>query len=293
MCVRVTIRGMWPVLAHVSLFGSLPGAVLELVLGGAYVVAAARPSPRGRRWPVSRTACYIGGLALFATAVQSPLAAHDEVPWVHSTQHLVIMMAVPPLMVLGAPMTLLLRTVSPKARREIVAVLRDPAMKSVSGRVAGVGLTVEYYATMLLVMLTPLYRLSLEHQAVHIGIHAYLLLCGLLFWMPLVGRDPTGWRPSLQVKLLVVAIGIPAYALLGILVGARSDPLGGIGSLPATHAAAWALGAGGIVLTITGLALIAAQDAGTRAGSRDRWNARRMFAMSKAMRTQQAIDRKR
>jgi len=36
--------------------------------------------------------------------------------------------------------------------------------------------------------------------------------------------------------------------------------------------------------------LLAAQRAGTRSGSRDRWNARRMFAIKRAIRTQQAID---
>ena len=150
-------------------------------------------------------------------------------------QHLVIMMVVPPLLVLGAPLTLLLRTVSPRARREIVAVLHDPAMRSVSGRVAGIGLTVEYYGIMFLVMLTPLYRWSLEYEAVHVAVHAYLLTCGLLFWMPLVGRDPAGWRPAPRVKILAIALGVPAYAALALLVGARSAPLGGLGTLAATQ----------------------------------------------------------
>jgi cytochrome c oxidase assembly factor CtaG len=229
------------------------GLALEAGLACAYLAAAARPSPRGRRWPTARTVCFVAGLVLLAVALQSPLAAHDEVPWVHSVQHLMIMMAAPPLLVLGAPLTLLLRTVSPHARREIVAVLRDPAMKSVSGRAGSIGLTVEYYATMFIVMLTPLYKLSLEHRAVHVAVHAYLLTCGLLFWMPLVGRDPAGWRPSSQAKTAMVALGLPANLALAILVGARGEPLGGIGTLGATHAAAWAIGAGGIALTLAGL----------------------------------------
>jgi cytochrome c oxidase assembly factor CtaG len=232
------------------------GLALETALAVAYVTAAARPSSRGRRWPTGRTACFLAGLALLAVALQSPLAAHDEVPWVHSLQHLMIMMAAPPLLVLGAPMTLLLRSLSPTARREIVAVLRDPAMKSVSGRAGGVGLTIEYYGTMFLVMLSPLYKLSLEHETIHIAVHLYLITCGLLFWMPLVGRDPAGWRPSRQAKTAMVALGLPANLALAILVGARGAPLGGIGTLSATHAAAWTLGAGGVTLTVAGLLLL-------------------------------------
>ena len=196
---------------------------------------------------------------------------------------------------LGAPITLLLRTVSPRARREIVAVLRDPAMKSMSGRVAGVGLTLEYYATMFLVMLTPLYRWSLEHESVHIAVHAYLLTCGLLFWMPLVGRDPAGWRPPARVKL---AHGRARRARIpgpGLDRRRAVGTVGRPGTLTATHAAGWVLGAGGIALTGAGLAARRGSAAGARTGraSRERWNERRMLAMSKAMRTQQAIEPKR
>jgi cytochrome c oxidase assembly factor CtaG len=270
------------------------GYVLEAATLALYVTAAARRSPRGNRWPLPRTLCFGAGIVLFVLAVQtSPLADNDDIPWVHCVQHLVIMMVVPPLLVLGAPMTLLLRTVSPRARREIVAVLHDPAMKAVGGPVAGIGLTLEYYGTMFLVMLTPLYRLQLQHEGIHVAVHVYLTLCGLLFWMPLIGRDPTAWRPSRRVKLLVVALGVPAYAALWLLIGTRATPLGGYGTLPATHAAGLALGAGGVVLTVAGLALVAAQRTGARVDSRERWNARRMFATSRAMATQQATERER
>jgi cytochrome c oxidase assembly factor CtaG len=233
------------------------GLAIEIAIGGLYLSAAARPSPRGNRWPRTRTACFLAGLALLAFALQlGPIAAHDETPWVHSLQHVMLMMVAPPLLVLGSPITLLLRTLSPQARREVVAVLRDPAMRSVTGRWGSVGLTLEYYGTMYLVVLTPLYKLSLEHQAIHVAIHAYLITCGLLFWMPLIGRDPAGWRPSPAFKQVMVGLGVPANLLLALIVGARSAPLGAVGTLSATHQAAWVLGAGGVVMTIAGLALL-------------------------------------
>lgn len=271
-----------PLFAHASLGVSVVGGLLLCGLAGAYAWAAARPSPRGNRWPFARTLSFLSGLALFSLAVQSPLAVHDELAWFHSAQHLLVMMVVPPLLVLGAPITLLLRTVSPRARREIVAILHDPAMKKMSGPVAGIGLTVEYHGTMFLVMLTGLYGLSLEREWVHIGVHSYLLACGLLFWMPLVGRDPAGFRPSHRAKLVMLAAGVPASILLGLLMRSRDET------------AAWVLGAGGVALTLAGLALVMAQRAGRRSGSRGLpLSRRRRFAMSRAMKTQQAMDPKR
>ncbi len=282
---------MSPPIAHVSITVTAIGLLLQAGLAVAYVTAAMRPSPRGHRWPLRRTVSFLAGLTLFALAVGPPVAAEDELLWVHAAQHLVVMMAVPPLLVLGAPLTLLLRTVSPRARHEIVAVMKDPAMKATSGRRAGIALTVEYHATMFLVLLTPLYGWSIAHESVHVAVHAYLLTCGLLFWMPLAGKDPAAWRPSFRTKLWVVAAGIPANVVLGLLVASRSDPLGGVGSLGDTQAGGWVLAAGGIALTLAGLALLVArQRAGRRSGPRLRWKARRMFAISKAMATQQATD---
>jgi hypothetical protein len=128
---------------------------------------------------------------------------------------------------------------------------------------------------------------------VHVAVHAYMLTCGLLFWTGLVGRDPTGWRPSARTKSIMVTLGIPVYLALAAIVSSRDKPLGGLGSLSATHAAAWPLAVGGVTLTFAGLVLLAAQRTGARAGSRERWNARRMFAISSAMATQQAMARKR
>lgn len=268
--------------AHASLGVSVIGGLLVCGLAVAYAWAASRPSPRGKRWPFARTLSFLTGLALFSLAVQSPLAVHDELAWFHSAQHLIVMMVVPPLLVLGAPITLLLRTVSPRARREIVAVLHDPAMKKVSGPVAGAGLTLEYHGTMFLVMLTGLYGLALEHEWVHVGVHAYLFACGVLFWIPLIGRDPAGFRPPYWAKVVMVASGVPTYILLGLLMRSRDET------------AAWVLGAGGVALTLAGLALVISQRAGRRAGSRDLpLRRRRMFAMSNAMNTQQAMDPKR
>jgi putative copper resistance protein D len=261
-----------PPFAHASLSVSLVGGLIQAVLGVAYIRAASKPSPRGNRWPFSRTLCFVGGLALFSLAIQSPLAVHDELKWFHSAQHLIVMMVVPPLLVLGSPITLMLRNASPRMRREIVGILQDPAMKKFSGPITGIGLTLEYHGTMFLVMLTGLYGYTLAHEWAHILTHSYLFLCGLLFWMPLVGRDPAGFRPPYRAKLAMVGSGLPAYVLLGVLMSGR-DP-----------SAAWVLGAGGVALTLAGLVLIGSVGAPL--------SQRRMFATSRAMKTQQAIDPK-
>ena len=70
--------------------------------------------------------------------------------------------------------------------------------------------------------------------------------------MPLIGRDPAGFRPPTWAKVVMVASGHPAYVLLGLWMSGRDET------------AAWVLGVGGVVLTLAGLVLLVAQGVGRR-----------------------------
>jgi cytochrome c oxidase assembly factor CtaG len=193
-----------------------------------YALAAARPSPRGRRWPRARTAWFIAGIALLVVCFASGLEVYEDNPTVHVVQHMLVMMAVPPLLVFGAPLTLLLRTLSRAGRRTVVGVLDDPAMRLWRGRWAGVWLCVDYYLTMYVYQLTPLRSFAENHAGVHLAVHGYFLLCGVMFWLPIAGLDPTRYRPRPRVKQAMVALGLPAFALLGAIELARGDHATGI-----------------------------------------------------------------
>jgi cytochrome c oxidase assembly factor CtaG len=75
---------------------------------------------------------------------------------------------------------------------------------------------VEYYALMFAYLLTPAYSLSLHNEFAHIVAHMLFLLCGVMFWVPVIGRDPTGWRPTDRTRVLLVAAGLPIGALLAV-----------------------------------------------------------------------------
>lgn len=222
-----------------------------------YLVAASRPSPRGRRWPRSRTAWFLAGLALLAVIYGSGLQRYEDNPTVHVVQHMLVMMAVPPLLLLGAPITLLLRTLAPQRRRAVVDFLGDPSMRLLSGRWAPIVLSVDYYLSMYLYQFTPLRTYSESHALVHFLVHQYFLICGLAFWLPVAGVDPVRFRPSLQMKLGMIFVGLPANAILGAIVIAQGD-----------SAAGWAYIISGAVLTIAGAALVAVR--GRRATHRVR-----------------------
>ena len=73
---------------------------------------------RGDAWPVLRTVTWVVGWLLFIYATNGVLGIYGRVAfsW-HMTLHMIEAMVVPIFLVLGAPVTLALRTLRPRARR--------------------------------------------------------------------------------------------------------------------------------------------------------------------------------
>jgi cytochrome c oxidase assembly factor CtaG len=192
------------------------GLAIEFVVAMAYLAAAARRSRRGTRWPLGRTAAFLAGLVVIALALDSPIAAHDDVPSIHVLQHGLLMMLAPMLLALGAPVTLAMRTMSRTGRRRIRAVLHDPSVRALVTR-PGV-LIADYNLTMAVMLVAPVYRLAERHIAIHIAAHLYLVFCGLLFWTAMLARDPVPGRLSEPSRRRAVMLGIPLNLALAAAV---------------------------------------------------------------------------
>ncbi len=228
-----------------------------LTLAVTYGIAARRRSPRGRRWPAARTAAFMAGLALLALIYGSGLEVYEDQPAVHVVQHLLTMMAAPPLLVLGAPITLLLRTLAPRRRPGIVRLLDDPSFAMLSGPRAPLMLTLDYYLTMYVYQLTPLHTWSEQSADLHFIVHQYFLFCGLFFWWPVVAADPVRLRLSASARRVMVWLGLPAFGLLGVIELAAGSP-----------AAGWSYLAGGAALTLAGAAVVAVRAHGAGGAAR-------------------------
>jgi putative membrane protein len=162
------------------------------------------------------------------------------------------MMAAPPLLVLGAPITLLLRTLAPRRRPAIVRLLDDPSFAMLSGPRAPLMLTLDYFLTMFIYQLTPLRTWSEQSTELHFIVHQYFLLCGLFFWWPVVAADPVRLRLSAYAKRVMVWLGLPAFGLLGAIEFAAGSRATGVAYL-----------ASGGVLTLAGAGVVAIRARGS------------------------------
>jgi cytochrome c oxidase assembly factor CtaG len=236
---------------------SVTGIVLELVAVAAYCYGVARVSARGRRWPAFRTVSFVFGTASLALVLQSGFAAYDDdLLWVHMTQHLVLMMVAAPLLAMGAPVRLCFAAGSASVRHFVAEILHDPSMRLITGTTAAVLLPLDYFGSMAVYLLTPLYRLSELNQGFHEFVHVYFLACGLMFWVPMLGQDPVAWRPTLRLKLALVTAGVPIYVAISAAMFAEGSFISPEHSLADIHRGAFAMLVGGVVLTLAGDALV-------------------------------------
>jgi putative copper resistance protein D len=87
--------------------------VLVAVIAAAvwYVRAEWALAARGRRWSGKRMFSFLAGLVAIDIALQSPVASFTMSFFqAHMLQHLLLMVVGPPLLAMGAPMTLALQT---------------------------------------------------------------------------------------------------------------------------------------------------------------------------------------
>lgn len=211
-----------------------------------YVLAAAARSPRGRPWPRGRTISFLAAMAVLTLIYGSGLQVYEDDGTIHVIGHMLVMMAVPPLLVFSAPVTLLLRTLGPTQRRRVVRFMNGPVMRLLNHHRAPWALCADYYLIMFIYQLTPLRTVTEESPVLHWGVHQYFLLCGLCFWFPIAGVDPVRLRLASGIKQLLVLLGLPAFALLG-----------GIELALGNRSTGWAYVVSGAALTIGGALLVA------------------------------------
>ncbi|HEX5771461.1 MAG TPA: cytochrome c oxidase assembly protein [Nocardioidaceae bacterium] len=199
--------------------------VVTVWVTGLYLFGVWVLRQRGDSWPVGRTISFVVlGMGSFYFATSSGLAAYDTVLLsVHMVQHMVLSMAVPLFLALGAPVTLALRTLPARPRGWLLAVLHSRVAKVLSFAPL----------TFLLFVVSPWalyftgwYDASLRSTYVHEMMHIHLVLVGTLFFWPLVGVDPVPGRVGYPFRMILVFLTLPFHAFLGITIMDQQEIIG-------------------------------------------------------------------
>jgi putative membrane protein len=178
------------------------------------MVNRAHPMTPVSRW---RVAAWLTGITTVAIALISAVDVYaDEVLSAHMVQHLLLTMVAPPLLALGAPVTLLLRVSRPGFRRSVLLpVLHSRLVQGVSW--PPVGWTV-FAVVMWATHFCPLFDAALEEPLLHQLEHLAYIAAGLLFWWPVVGVDPSRWRLTHAWRMAYLAGQMPLNTAVGLAI---------------------------------------------------------------------------
>ncbi|TDT98673.1 cytochrome c oxidase assembly factor CtaG [Streptomyces sp. 846.5] len=184
-----------------------PVVLALVVLGTAgYLLGVARIRRDGGTWSFGRTFAYLLGMALWVFTTCSGLGVYEKVLFTdRAVQAVVLLMVVPLLLAMGAPVTVLVEAAPERLRERLRAALR--------GRAAQV-LMFPLVSTVLLIVppwllyFSPWYRLSLTTTGFNILFHVAFVLFGLAYFWPRLQLDPVArhYHPLLGITITVAEV---------------------------------------------------------------------------------------
>ncbi len=218
----------------------------------AYAAAAARERAHGRGWPLHRTACWSLGVVAAASGFVGPFAVPAGFT-AHMASHLVVGMLAPLLLVLGAPVTLALRTLSVTPARRLTRLLRTMPARVLTFPVVAAVLNV---GGLWALYRTPLFGLMQQSMLVHLLVTAHVLAAGYLFTFSIVGLDPSPHRAGFVLRAGVLVAALAAHGILAKTLYAAPPP--GVPA-PEAQAGAQLMFTGGDLVDLAVLALLCGQ----------------------------------
>ena len=193
---------------------------LAVAMAGAYILGAVRLARRGDAWQWHRTAAFLAGCLAFAWVMNGGAAAWGKFRFdAHMIQHMAMMMIVPPLWVLGGPVTLLSRAVSPRTdgsrgiREWVLAAVHSGYARVVSSPpLAGL----IFAGSLVIFYFTPLFEMAMYHHLGHFLMTVHFLGSGYLFAWVLIGIDPATKPINPVLKLITLLVTLAFHAFFGV-----------------------------------------------------------------------------
>jgi len=199
------IFGHWsldyPALAYVLIAGAL------YFLGGRARVGGGKDQ---REEPL-RVAAFVAGLATIVIALDSSIDYYsDDLFWVHMTQHILLLTAAPPLILLGRPWPRMWRAIPLRWRTPVGrSLVRARWTKPIRWIAHPLPAWILFSATIGVWHIPAAFNATLSNQAIHDLEHATFFFTGLLFWAHVVDPGPLRryqMNPLMQSAYLVGAM---------------------------------------------------------------------------------------
>ena len=221
-----------PTFSRVLLAYDADGMMLGLLIFAVaiYMKGVIILSRRGDKWPVGRTIAFALGISAIDFATSGGLGVYSRFAFSnHMLSHMVLGMIAPIGIVLGAPITLALRTL-PIGRNEqergirgsFIALLHSKLSKIYTHPVVALAI---FNGSLFALYFTPLFGNLMQGHSGHFFMSIHFLLSGILFFQVLIGVDPMPRKVLHIVKVIIIFAAMSIHAFFSISVMSASTLL--------------------------------------------------------------------
>ena len=183
-----------------------------------------------RRW---RAAAFYGGLLSLVVALDTPLdPLSDRLFAAHMTQHVVLLVVAPALIVLSAPWLRIWHPLPLGLRRTVAKSVARGRWAAPLRLLAGflsrpLPVFVLFGGVLLVWHIPSLYDATLSNQGVHGAEHATFVLAGILFWLQVLESPPVYARLTYGRRAVYLIAGTLVSWVLAIVLAFARRPLYG------------------------------------------------------------------
>jgi putative copper resistance protein D len=189
-----------------------------------YVKGVIVLTKRGDKWPVGRTISFALGISVIDFATSGGLGVYAQFSFsYHMLAHMLLAMVAPIGLVLGAPMTLALRTL-PQGRTPTERGVRGSLLAALHSKVGTfytnpvVALLI-FDGSLFALYFTDLFASMMQSHIGHLVMNLHFLAAGFLFFFVVIGIDPNPRKiPHLvQIVILFAAMSIHAFFSIALM----------------------------------------------------------------------------
>lgn len=187
---------------------------------------------RGDKWPVGRTISFALGISAidFATSGGLGVYAHFAFSW-HMVSHMVLGMIAPIGIVLGAPITLALRTLPQSrdgqelgVRGLLIAALHSRYARVITNPVVALAI---FDGSLFALYFTSLFGGMMQSHQGHLFMSVHFILAGILFFHVIVGVDPNPKKVPHIVRIVILFAAMSIHAFFSVALMSASTLIDG------------------------------------------------------------------
>lgn len=215
-----------PTLSRI-LFSYEPNALMIGILSlmvALYVKGVIVLTKRGDKWPVGRTIAFALGITATDFATSGGLGLYAQFSFsYHMMSHMVLGMIAPIGLVLGAPMTLALRTL-PQGRTNDERGVRGSLLAALHSKIGVIATNpivalAIFDGSLFALYFTDLFAVLMQTHIGHLFMSLHFLAAGFLFFFIIIGVDPNPRRIHhlVQIVILFAAMSIHAFFSVALM----------------------------------------------------------------------------